>query len=211
MVKLPSQMATWLSPKGRVKKQSLYSKHPRAWKTKKHEYHQNSSINLITRANKQTNDPQTGEQLLPKNFSHCCKSSRAHNRFLYMHVQQNNWEFPGNLTLSRELPRDWGNRHFESTTEPCMHQGPRRKEQWPHKRLSQTCLWVSIHRKVLNSVGWHIWLSLINSNLWMFLTTCPFFAKILYILGPPCLLGAILSWLLEILSSRFEVLKIPTK
>ena len=52
MVKLPSQMATWLSPKGRVKKQSLYSKHPRAWKTKKHEYHQNSSINLITTAKK---------------------------------------------------------------------------------------------------------------------------------------------------------------
>ena len=52
MVKLPSQMATWLSPKGRVKKQSLYSKHPRAWKTKQ-EYHQNSSINLIKRANKQ--------------------------------------------------------------------------------------------------------------------------------------------------------------
>ena len=26
-------------------------------------------------------------------------------------------------------------------TEPCAP-GPRRKEQWPHKRLAQTCLWV---------------------------------------------------------------------
>lgn len=34
MVKLPSQMATWLSPNGSVKKHNLYSKHPRAWKRK---------------------------------------------------------------------------------------------------------------------------------------------------------------------------------
>ncbi len=32
MVKLPSQMATWLSPKGRVKKHNLYSKQPSAWR-----------------------------------------------------------------------------------------------------------------------------------------------------------------------------------
>lgn len=34
MVKLPSQMATWLSPNGSVKKHNLYSKHPRAWERK---------------------------------------------------------------------------------------------------------------------------------------------------------------------------------
>lgn len=33
MVKLPSQIATWLSPKGSEKKQSLYSKQPSACKT----------------------------------------------------------------------------------------------------------------------------------------------------------------------------------
>ena len=34
---------------------------------------------------------------------------------------------------------------WRAQTEPCVHQGerrPRRKEQWPHKRLTQTCLWV---------------------------------------------------------------------
>ena len=34
-----------------------------------------------------------------------------------------------------------GNRLLEGTKEPCAS-GPRRKEQWPHRRLSQTCLWV---------------------------------------------------------------------
>lgn len=36
MVKLPSQMATWLSPKGRVKKHNLYSKQPSAWRRQSH-------------------------------------------------------------------------------------------------------------------------------------------------------------------------------
>ena len=35
-----------------------------------------------------------------------------------------------------------GNRLLEGTTEACAP-GPRRKEQWPHRRLSRTCLWVS--------------------------------------------------------------------
>ena len=103
--------------------------------------------------------------IIPKKFLHCCKSSKAHNRFPYMGIQQKDWEFPGNLTLIRELPWDWGNRLLESTTKPCVHQDPGERSSDPHKRLSQTCLWVSIHRKVLNSVAWHIWLSLINSNL----------------------------------------------
>ena len=35
-----------------------------------------------------------------------------------------------------------GNRLSESgTTEPCVS-GPGRKEQWPHRRLPRTCLWV---------------------------------------------------------------------
>ena len=36
-----------------------------------------------------------------------------------------------------------GNRLLEGTNQTLCAPGPRRKEQWPHKRLSQTCLWVS--------------------------------------------------------------------
>lgn len=44
MVKLPSQMATWLSPNGSVKKHNLYSKHPRAWESK-------ARVNPVTQTN----------------------------------------------------------------------------------------------------------------------------------------------------------------
>ena len=40
-------------------------------------------------------DPQTGEQLYPKKFSHCCKSSRTHNRFPSLGVWQRDWEHMG--------------------------------------------------------------------------------------------------------------------
>ena len=36
-----------------------------------------------------------------------------------------------------------GNRLWEGTNKPLCTPGPRRKEQWFHKRLSQACLWVS--------------------------------------------------------------------
>ena len=42
-----------------------------------------------------------------------------------------------------ELPQDWGNRLLEDTNKTLRAAGPRRKERCPHKRLSQTCLWVS--------------------------------------------------------------------
>ena len=42
-----------------------------------------------------------------------------------------------------ELTQDWGNRILEGTNKTLCTPGPRRKEQWPHKRLSQTCLGVS--------------------------------------------------------------------
>ena len=42
-----------------------------------------------------------------------------------------------------ELTQDWGNRLQEGTKRTLCASGPRRKEQWPHKRLTQTCLWVS--------------------------------------------------------------------
>ena len=42
-----------------------------------------------------------------------------------------------------EHTQDWGNRLLEGTNKILCTPGPRRKEQWPHKRLSQTCPWVS--------------------------------------------------------------------
>ena len=48
---------------------------------------------------------------------------------------------PGDLIT--QLTQDWGNRLLEGTNKTLCAPGPRRKEQCPHKRLSQTCLWVS--------------------------------------------------------------------
>ena len=42
-----------------------------------------------------------------------------------------------------ELKQDWGNRLLEGTNRALCTPSPRRKDQWPHKRLTQTCLWVS--------------------------------------------------------------------
>ena len=41
-----------------------------------------------------------------------------------------------------ELTQDWGNRLLEGANKTLCTPGPRRREQWPHKRLTQTCLWV---------------------------------------------------------------------
>ena len=42
-----------------------------------------------------------------------------------------------------ELTQDWGNGLLEGTNKTLCTPTPRRKEQWPQKRLTQTCLWVS--------------------------------------------------------------------
>ena len=44
--------------------------------------------------------------------------------------------------LIAELTQDWGNRLLEGTNKTLWAPGPKRKEQWPYKRLTQTCLWV---------------------------------------------------------------------
>ena len=67
---------------------------------------------------------------------------------------------------------------------------------------------LSIHRKMLNSLTWNIWFSLINCNLLIFRPPAPC-CKLLCNLTPP--LPTVLSGSLEILSLGFEVLKIPTK
>ena len=48
-----------------------------------------------------------------------------------------------------ELTQDWGNRLLEGTNKTLCTSGSRRKDQWPHKRLTQTCLWVfmSLHQR----------------------------------------------------------------
>ena len=42
-----------------------------------------------------------------------------------------------------ELTQDWGNRLLERTNKTLCVPAARRKELWPHKRLTQTCPWVS--------------------------------------------------------------------
>ena len=42
-----------------------------------------------------------------------------------------------------ELTQDWGNRLLEGTNKTLCAPGPGRKEQGPHKGLTQTWLWVS--------------------------------------------------------------------
>ena len=52
------------------------------------------------------------------------------------------FDFGGQWNLITELPQNWGNRLLEGTSKILCAPEPRRKEQWSHKRLSQTCLWV---------------------------------------------------------------------
>ena len=52
-------------------------------------------------------------------------------------------EFERQWDLTTEHPQDWGNKLLDGTNKILCTPGPRRKEQWPHKRWSQSCLWVS--------------------------------------------------------------------
>ena len=91
----------------------------------------------------------TNRRIIPNIFSHCWESSRTHNRFPNLGIWQRDWEPPrefdsgGQWDLIIELTQHWGNRLLEGTNKTLCTPGPRRKEQWPHKRLSQTCPWVS--------------------------------------------------------------------
>ena len=94
-------------------------------------------------------DPQTGEQLiLQKKLSHCCKSSRAHNRFSNLGI----WKGTENVQeiwLWRPVGFDYRTstglgkqtlRGYKQNIVPTRNQD---KAAWPYKRLSQNCLWVS--------------------------------------------------------------------
>ena len=80
--------------------------------------------------------------------SHCCESSRAHNRFSNLGIRQRDWEPLDNLTLKASgiwLQIFHRTRKTESLAEHkqnIVHTRSQEKGAWLHKRLSQTCLWV---------------------------------------------------------------------
>ena len=53
------------------------------------------------------------------------------------------FDFAGQWDLITEFIQDWRNRLLEDTGKTLCLPIPRRKEKWPHKKLTQTCLWVS--------------------------------------------------------------------
>ena len=93
--------------------------------------------------------PTNWRTIIPKKFSHYCESSRAHNRFSSLGNpakglrNSREFDFEGQWDLITELPHEWGNRLPEGTNKTLWATRPRRKEQWHHKKLSQSCLWVS--------------------------------------------------------------------
>ena len=83
--------------------------------------------------------------MIPKNFLHCCKSSRTYNSFPNLGIQKTDWEFPRNLML--KASGMWLQNFHRTGETDSWHQkknvyvpGPRRKEQWSHKRLGQMCV-----------------------------------------------------------------------
>ena len=75
--------------------------------------------------------------------------SSTHNRFPNLAIWKRDWEPLGNLTLEpsgiwqQDLHSTGETDSWRAQTKSCATPGPRRKEQWPQKRLTQTCLWVS--------------------------------------------------------------------
>ena len=83
--------------------------------------------------------------IIPKKFLLCYESSRPHDRFAHLGIQQREWESLENLTLnfffflSKTFTGLWKYRVLEGTNKTLCTSGSRRKDQWPHTRLSQTC------------------------------------------------------------------------
>ena len=92
--------------------------------------------------------PINWKTIVPKKFSYCCKSSRVNNKFPNLEIQQRNWKPPGNLILKtsgiwlQNFHRS-GETLLEGTKKTLCTPGPRRKQQWPYRRLSQTFLWTA--------------------------------------------------------------------
>ena len=68
--------------------------------------------------------------IIPKKFSHYCKSSRTHKQISQPGDPAKRLRTPrefdleGQWDLITELPEDWENRLLEGTTKPCAHRDP---------------------------------------------------------------------------------------
>lgn len=75
--------------------------------------------------------PVNWRMIIPKKFSHRCKSSRAQNKFPNLGIWQRNWEPPRNLTLKvngtwlQNFYRTGETDSWRAQTKPCVHQ-----EKW---------------------------------------------------------------------------------
>ena len=88
----------------------------------------------------QADDPQTAEQLY-QIHSHTVKKVLGPMTNFPTWGSGKWTENPQGIWLWRaENPQDWGNRLLEGTNKTLCIPGPRRKGQWPHKRLIHTCL-----------------------------------------------------------------------
>ena len=96
-----------------------------------------------------TIEPLSGRPRLQNNYTkEILAPLRTHNSFPNLGSWQRDWQLPENLTLEasgiwlQNLHRTGETDSWRAQTKSCAHQS-RRKEQGPHKRLTQTCLWVS--------------------------------------------------------------------
>ena len=104
-----------------------------------------STIDLLRR------QPKNWRTIIPKKFLHCWKSSRVHERFSNLGIQQRESEPPGNLTLKASGICYWtliglGKQTFGGHNKTLCAPVPRRKEQWLHRdwaRFAYECLGVS--------------------------------------------------------------------
>ena len=96
------------------------------------------------RATKQaTHKLEDNQIIMPKKFSHCCESSRAHNRFPNLGIQQRDWEPPGNLILKasglwlQNLHRTRETDSWKAQTKPCVHQDPGERSSDPTREWAR--------------------------------------------------------------------------
>ena len=96
---------------------------------------------------RQADNPQTEEQLYQR-YSHTVKKVLGPTTDFPTLGSGKGTENPQGICLWRPVGFDYriytglGKHFWRAQTKPCAP-GFRRKEQWPHKRLTQTCLWVS--------------------------------------------------------------------
>ena len=96
--------------------------------------------------------PTNWRTIIPKKFPHCCESTRVHNRFPNLGIQQRDWESPENLTLKasriwlQNFHRTGETDSWRAQTKPCAHQDPGERSSGPTRdwaRLLCECPGVS--------------------------------------------------------------------